>query len=111
MKIEELARMHCAPLSGDTHRLTNAEVKKLIAELPDWQREGSRISRSFAFANYDETMAFANGVAWLSQRENHHPDMTVGYNRCTVAYSTHDVGGLSLNDFICAAKIEALRAL
>lgn len=109
MTLQELAARHCAPHSGATDRLTDAEASRLLEVLPGWSIENGCIARQLTFGNYDETMAFVNAVAWLSQRENHHPDMTVGYNRCRIAYSTHDVGGLSMNDFVCAAKIEALR--
>ncbi len=111
MTRDELASRHCAPHAGAIDRLTDAEVARLLAALPGWSVENGRIARTWHFANYDETMAFANGVAWLAQRENHHPELVVGYDRCRVAYSTHDVGGLSMNDFVCAAKIEALRSL
>ncbi len=111
MTRDELSARHCAPHAGAMDRLTDAEVSRLLAAVPGWQLESGQIARTYAFHNYDETMAFVNGVAWLAQRENHHPDLSVGYNRCRVAYSTHDVGGLSMNDFVCAAKIDVLRDL
>lgn len=111
MELAELARQQCSTLSGSGHRLDEARAAQLLALLPGWSRVDQRIEKEFRFRDYNATMAFANGVAWLAQRQNHHPDMTVGYNRCRVAYSTHDVGGLSMNDFISAAKIEALAAI
>jgi len=72
--------------------------------------EAKEIRRTFAFENYYVSMAFVNAVAWIAHGEDHHPDMTVGYNKVTVAFQTHSVGGLSENDFICAAKIDALGA-
>jgi 4a-hydroxytetrahydrobiopterin dehydratase len=66
------------------------------------------IRKTFRFDDYHRTLAFVNAVAWIAHREDHHPDLEVGYNRCTVRYSTHDVGGLSENDFICAAKVDRL---
>jgi 4a-hydroxytetrahydrobiopterin dehydratase len=66
------------------------------------------IRREFRFKNFYETMAFVNAVAWISHREDHHPDLDLGYNRCVVHYSTHAIGGLSENDFICAARVNAL---
>ncbi len=66
------------------------------------------IYRLFKFKNYYETIAFVNAVAWIANQEDHHPDMDVSYNRCLVRYTTHAIGGLSENDFICAAKINAL---
>jgi len=77
---------------------------------PDWQLTppAAAIQRQFEFGDYYETMAFVNAVAWIAHGEDHHPDLQVGYNRCTVRYSTHAVGGLSRNDFICAARVDAV---
>ena len=69
---------------------------------------GKEIARTYKFKNYYETMAFVNALAWIAHREDHHPDLLVGYNRVQVRFSTHSIGGLSENDFICAAKIDAL---
>jgi 4a-hydroxytetrahydrobiopterin dehydratase len=69
---------------------------------------GQAIRREFRFKNFYETMAFVNAVAWISHREDHHPELELGYNRCVVHYSTHAIGGLSENDFICAARVDAL---
>ena len=66
------------------------------------------ISKVYEFADFYETMAFVNAVAYNAHVEDHHPDLAVSYNRCAVTYSTHAIGGLSENDFICAAKIDAL---
>ena len=63
---------------------------------------------TYVFKNYYHTLAFVNATAWISHRENHHPDIQVGYNKCIVSYSTHAIDGLSENDFICAAKIDML---
>jgi len=78
----------------------------------DWSRgdDGRSIVRGFRFKNYYETIAFVNALAWVAHRQDHHPDLQVGYNRCTVTFSTHSVGGLSENDFICAARVDALTA-
>jgi len=82
----------------------------MLGQLDDWSLDeaGKEISRSFKFKNYYETMAFVNALAWIAHREDHHPDLQVGYNRVLVRFSTHSIGGLSENDFICAAKIDAL---
>ena len=76
----------------------------------DWSIDttGKEINRSFKFSNYYQTMAFVNAMAWVAHAEDHHPDIEVGYNRCLIRYSTHSIGGLSDNDFICSAKIDAL---
>ncbi len=73
--------------------------------------DGKVIAKTWSFKNFHETMAFVNALAWVAHREDHHPDMSVGYDRCRVEFSTHSIGGISENDFICAAKIEALGAL
>jgi 4a-hydroxytetrahydrobiopterin dehydratase len=90
--------------------LTAEEAHHLLKQLHDWSlsQEDRTIQRSFKFKNYYETIAFVNAVAWIANRQDHHPDLEVGYNRCVIHFSTHSVGGLSENDFICAAKIDAL---
>jgi 4a-hydroxytetrahydrobiopterin dehydratase len=90
--------------------MDGAAAAEMLARLHDWSLDeaGKEISRSFAFKNYYETMAFVNALAWIAHREDHHPDLQVGYNRVLVRFSTHSIGGLSENDFICAAKIDAL---
>lgn len=105
----DLANKKCKPCEGGVPPLTAAQVQMLLKDLNGWsQADGKEISKTFKFKNYYETMAFVNAIAWISHREDHHPDLEVGYNKCTVRYSTHAIGGLSENDFICAAKIEAL---
>jgi 4a-hydroxytetrahydrobiopterin dehydratase len=105
--LADLARERCA---RGTKALHEAEIQQLIALLPGWESAGLEIVKICRFANYHETIAFVNAVAWIAHREDHHPDLGVHYNRCQVAWSTHDAGGLTRNDFICAAKIEALLA-
>jgi 4a-hydroxytetrahydrobiopterin dehydratase len=106
--MNELARKKCLPCEGGVAPLTDAQVGPLLKGLSGWAREGKAISKTYKFANYHETMAFVNATAWISHREDHHPDLAVGWGQCTVTYWTHAVGGLSENDFICAAKIDAL---
>jgi len=87
------------------------QAVRLLEQLhADWALAGdyTSISRTFRFSNYYQTLAFVNALAWIAHGEDHHPDLEVGYNRCLVRYSTHAVGGLSENDFICAARIDAL---
>ena len=106
-----LTERKCAPCSKGTPPLADTEVKRLLAELdPAWSvvEEGKAIRRAFRFEDFYRTMAFANAVAWIANAEDHHPDLELGYNYCRVRYATHSVGGLSPNDFICAAKIDAL---
>ena len=105
---ESLIARHSKPLAAGTPALDAEAIKQLRPALTDWNFVNNELTRTFSFKNYYETMAFVNAVAWVSHREDHHPDMAVGYNKCTVRYSTHSVGGLSENDFICAAKVDAL---
>jgi len=104
----DLAQKKCKPCEGGIAPLTADEIALLMKRLKDWSYTGGVLTRTFEFRNYHETMAFVNATAWISHREDHHPDLSVGYNRCRVDYITHAIGGLSENDFICAAKIDAL---
>ena len=94
-----------------TTKLTAKAIAVEMKKLDGWQRVGDAISKTYKFADYHHSMAFVNATAWISHREDHHPDIELGYNKCKVVYSTHSVGGLSINDFVCAAKIDALFTL
>jgi 4a-hydroxytetrahydrobiopterin dehydratase len=110
MPMSPLEAKHCAPCEGKVAPLTHPAAQKLLRQVENWRLspDGAQISRSFAFKDFCETMSFVNAVAWVANREGHHPDMQVGYSTCTLSYSTHAISGLSENDFICAAKINAL---
>lgn len=105
-----LKQQHCAPCEGGVDPLDRRAAENLSPQAKGWQINdtATEISRSFDFKNFYETMAFVNAVAWVANREDHHPDLEVGYKRCHVRYSTHAIKGLSINDFICAAKINDL---
>lgn len=105
-----LAQAHCDPKHGQEHRLSEASIRELMPQLPGWEviENGHVLAKTFHFPDYYRTMSFVNALAHMAHREDHHPDLSVHYNRCVVHYSTHDVGGLSENDFICAAKAEKL---
>ena len=103
-----LDQKKCKPCEGGVPPLNDEEIAGLLVKLQGWIREGNAISKTYSFGNYYDTMAFVNMTAWVSHREDHHPDLHVGYNQCKVGYMTHAIGGLSENDFICAAKIDAL---
>lgn len=105
---DELAKGKCKPCEGGVNPLSAAEADALISSLAGWIREGSTIAKTFRFKDYYEVLAFVNASAWISHREDHHPDLTVGYQQCRVSYTTHAIAGLSNNDFICAAKMDAL---
>ena len=98
------------PRKGSEHRLSEARIRELMPELPGWElvENGHALVKTFTFKNYYRTMAYVNALAYMAHAEDHHPDLGVHYNRCVVEFSTHDVGGLSRNDFICAAKLDAL---
>jgi 4a-hydroxytetrahydrobiopterin dehydratase len=108
--LEDLQTRHCMPLRGAEHALSVSEVQGLRALLADWtlSDDGKTISRDYRFKDFHRTMAFVNAVAFIAHREDHHPDMEIGYGHCHVRYTTHDVGGLSINDFICAARVDLL---
>lgn len=103
-----LVRQKCAPCEGGVEPLPANEVTTFLRGLQGWNLEGKAITKTYTFNNYYETMAFVNATAWVSHREDHHPDILVGYKEAEVSYTTHAIGGLSTNDFICAAKLDAL---
>ena len=111
MVASDLINRHCKPCKAGDPPLTAAQATALTGALhSDWvlDTDGGVISRSCHFGNDYQTIAFVNALAWVAHAEDHHPDLEVGYNRCHIRYSTHAIGGLSDNDFICAAKIDAL---
>ena len=101
----------CQPMPAGTPPLDATRAAELMSGLAaGWRiaEDGRSIRRAFSFADFYETMAFVNAVAWIANAEDHHPDLEVGYDYCRMTFSTHSVGGLSENDFICAAKVDAL---
>jgi len=105
-----LKSRHCRPCEGETPPLTPEVIDGMLGRLDGWQCAEGKIGKLFQFKNWSQTIAFVNAVAWIAHRENHHPDLEVSYNSCRVSYTTHAIGGLSENDFICAAKVDALLA-
>lgn len=107
MATEPLSSQHCRPQTGQA-KLDAKAIDSYLAQVSGWSHAGhcEAITKEFRFADYFHTMAFVNAVASIAHREDHHPDLEVGYARCVVKYSTHDVGGLSVNDFICAARVD-----
>ena len=105
----QLLDMSCQP---QINALSPQETTALLQAIPQWQQQGQHIVRSFGFADYHETLAFINAMAYVIHAQDHHPELTVTYNKCSVRYDTHSVnggaGGLSVNDFICAAKVDAI---
>jgi 4a-hydroxytetrahydrobiopterin dehydratase len=106
--VSDLASGKCKPCEGGVAPLKEQEIRNLLKQIPGWEHANGRIAKSYSFKNYYQAMAFVNAAAWISHREDHHPDITVGYNQCRVEYWTHAIQGLSENDFICAAKLDKL---
>ena len=108
--MSDLTAKRCVPCEGGVTPMDDGEARAMLAQVRDWELDENarEITRTFKFKNYYQTMAFVNAIAWIAHQEDHHPDLLVGYNRVQVRFSTHSIGGLSENDFICAAKIDAL---
>ena len=108
--MSELTARHCKPCEGGVTAMGESDAREYLQQISDWTlaEGGKAIRREFKFKNFHRTMEFVNALAWIAHQEDHHPDLEVGYNRCAVRFSTHAIGGLSENDFICAAKIDAL---
>ena len=109
--MSNLIDQHCSPPRPDSTAITSAQAMDLLGQLhEDWQidSQNNLLKRDFLFKNFHETMAFVNAMAWIAHQEDHHPDFEVGYKHCLIQYTTHAIGGLSENDFICAAKIDQL---
>ena len=104
-----LVMRHCVP--GGATPLPAVTAHELLTQLDDWEIRGSQLVKTFTFKHYYETIAFVNALALISHREDHHPELVVSYNRCEVRYDTHSAGGLTENDFICAAKADAMLTL
>lgn len=104
----ELTRQKCKPCEGGVAPLPEPQIRQMLNGLQGWDYKDGVITKTYRFKNYWHTMAFVNATAWISHREDHHPDLTVGYNTCRVDYHTHAIQGISENDFICAAKVDAL---
>lgn len=103
-----LAALAARTVTRGAARLADAELRTHLAHLDGWALEGNRIAKTYRFGGYAETIGFVNAVAWIAQRLDHHPDLVVGYDRCVVAWSTHDAQGVTLNDCIAAARTEQL---
>ncbi len=101
-----LSELTCKPMPAGTRPLSDKESGELLLQVPGWSRSGNVIKREYHFKDFHETMDFVNAVANIAHEQDHHPDMFVSYNRVTLTFSTHKIGGLSLNDFIMAARVD-----
>ncbi len=104
----EMVMKACKPVPVGTQPLSGHDLDHLLGHAEGWELSDGNLTKSFQFEDHYQTMAFVNAVAWISHREDHHPEMVVGYSSCTIRYATHSIGGLSENDFICAAKVDHL---
>jgi|SRR5271165_172195 len=109
--MSDLSGRKCAPCEGGIAPLEAAQARALLAELdPEWRisEDARTLRRALKFKDFYRTMSFVNALAHIANVEDHHPDLEVGYDYCRVAFTTHAIGGLSQNDFICAAKLDRL---
>ena len=109
--MESLTEKKCLPCEGGVPPLPAEQSARLLSELaPGWRLspDGTELQRDYTFKDFYRTMSFVNALAHVANSEDHHPDLAIGYNYCRVRYTTHAVGGLTENDFICAAKIDRL---
>lgn len=98
----------CKPCESGVPALTADEIGSMLPQVQGWRYEGGHLQRTFEFKDYYQTISFVNAVAWLSNKEGHHPVLEVGFRQCNVKYWTHAIDGMSENDFICAAKVNQL---
>ncbi|TAG32833.1 MAG: 4a-hydroxytetrahydrobiopterin dehydratase [Polaromonas sp.] len=106
-------------MSHTTHQnrkaLSATEIVTQLSKLngeqaTGWRLMGGALEKTFSFKNYFETIGFVNALAFIANAEDHHPDLAVSYSKCTVRFNTHDVDGISVSDFFCASKVDALLA-
>ena len=103
------------PVHQGRRALSATEIVTRLSQLNGEQAMGWRLidgalEKSFSFKDFHQTMGFVNALAFIANTENHHPDLQVSYGRCTVRFNTHDVNGISVSDFFCASKVDALLA-
>ena len=107
--MSNLLSQRCQALEGHAP-MTPEAIRDHLAQVSGWHLNAGAIEKTFAFRNYHETIGFVNALAWIANAEDHHPELRLTYDRCVVRFDTHSVGGISVNDFICAAKADALVA-
>jgi len=104
----ELKSKRCVPCEGGIPKLQGPIVQMLLKEIPAWELQGEKLHRIFRFKGFPEAMAFVNAMAKIAEQEGHHPNFCVNYQEVDVTIWTHAIDGLSENDFILAAKFDAL---
>ena len=107
----KLLSQNCIPCKGDTPPLTPEEITTLKEQLhKNWEisEDQKSITRSIKFKGFQRVVLFVNALSWIAEQEQHHPDISFGYGYCNITFTTHSIAGLSINDFICAAKVDKL---
>ena len=104
--VEQLLTSNSRAVTGSA--IGEADVVAQLTALDDWRLDSGSLTKAYRFKNYHETIAFVNALAFMVHREDHHPELRIGYDRCEVRFNTHSVKGISENDFICAAKTDAI---
>ena len=102
----KLAKQTVQPVVKGSVPLSKNEAETFLREIPRWSLGERAIEREFRFKDFRQAMDFVNRVARVANEQDHHPDMFISYNKVRLTLSTHKIGGLSLNDFIVAAKIQ-----
>ncbi len=108
---QQFSERRCLPCESGTQAMSREQAEQALAELNSgWEldSEARALQREFRFKGYNKTIGFVNALAWIANEEGHHPDLQVSYDSCVVRWTTHAIGGLSENDFICAAKTSRL---
>ena len=110
MSDKALAEKHCLPCERGAQPMTPQQAQQALTKLDGWElgADGKSLQREFRFKGYNRTIGFVNALAWIANAEGQHPDREVSYDRSMVRWTTHAIGGLSENDFICAAKTSRL---
>lgn len=111
MNKDQLQSAQCEPCQGGISPMDAATINEYLRSIhAEWQYVADRaeITRSFKFKNFGKTMFFVNALAHMADQQGHHPDVSFGYNYCRVSFTTHEAKGLTINDFICAKKVDNL---
>ncbi len=108
--LSELLNQHCEEINKGTKALIIPAIESNLSQLEGWEAplNYAEINKTFSFKNYHQTIAFVNAVTWIANKEDHHPEICFGYNQCKITLTTHNAKGLTMNDMIMAAKINAL---
>ncbi|MDG6778436.1 4a-hydroxytetrahydrobiopterin dehydratase [Thiomicrorhabdus sp. zzn3] len=107
---QDLTALQCEEIPKGSKSLIIPTIESNLSQLRGWEAplNYAEINKTFQFKNYYQTVAFVNAVTWLANKEDHHPEICFGYNQCRITLTTHNAKGLTMNDMIMAAKIDAL---